>query len=81
MRLVTTKYKIDGKLVDVYVDNLRKGSLSPQAVYYRYKGRWISAFERKIRGWSFPISLLFKVVYQEGLKDLVYKDNPLLIRL
>lgn len=76
MRLVkaNVEFTVGNKKVraDVYEDDLRQGSKSPRAIYLKYKDRWISSYEMKIRHWSgIDLNTLFAVVYGTQVKKLI----------
>lgn len=81
LRLKEFKTQINGQNVIVEVHAFgRGGSLSPESIIYRHKGRWISEYERKIRNWN-PLGIndLLKITYSgQRLDQLIYKNNPLL---
>jgi hypothetical protein len=65
-------------LVDVFFDG-RTGTKAPTNIYYRFKNRWITEFERQHRNWrEIDGNDLLRIIYSTELKELVYKDNPLL---
>lgn len=65
--------------VDVY-GNRRSGTKSPYSFCYKYAGRFIAAFERRIRGWDDPTPMQWmKIIYSGAeLKSLTYIRNPFL---
>lgn len=68
--------------VQIFLDDYRKGTLSPQSIYYFYNNRFISRYERKVRKWSSPpLGLMFEVLYSQDntvLHDLIFLENPFL---
>lgn len=57
----------------------RGGSKSPEMWVIKYKGRLITPFEQRLKGWSFPLDTLLKKIYKdEIIANLVYNENPFL---
>jgi hypothetical protein len=62
----------------------RGGTHSPIVFYLKYKGRWVSPYEMRLR-WqhkdllSWLMNLTLKALYSGPmLKDLIYEENPFL---
>ncbi len=62
----------------------RGGTDSPVSYYLKYRGRWVSPLERRLR-WkdgelsSWLMQIVLKEIYSGAiLKDLVYSENPFL---
>lgn len=53
----------------------RDGTESPTTYILHYNGRRITPFEQRIRGWSFTLNGLFKLVYSEHLERLIPTDS------
>lgn len=55
----------------------REGALSPTSYCYKYKGRFISAYEMKKRGWAdLSLNQWFKIIYNDKIENLTYNNNP-----
>jgi hypothetical protein len=42
----------------------------------QYKGRRITPYEQRLRGWSFGLNALFSIIYGDKIKDLIPDYNP-----
>lgn len=69
----------NGKKVTVDIErHSRNGSKSPQLDIYIFKGKRITPFEQRIRGWGITLHGLFKTVYSNKLSDFLYQENHLM---
>lgn len=74
---VKTQFNGQTVYVDIYEQG-RDGSKSPKHWYYKYKGRWISQLEQRVRNWA-PLGMntMVKLIYSDTkLASLIYKNNP-----
>ena len=56
----------------------RRGSKAPQSYYILDNGRKISPYEQRLRGWSFGLNGLFKLVYSRAIAELIPSSNGFL---
>ncbi len=69
-------------LVDFY-ESGRGGTKSPLFWCYKYNGRFITPFERRVRGWDDPsmvqwLKIIYDSVDSPNIRDLLYERNPFL---
>ncbi len=61
----------------------RAGSQAPETIYYKYRGRWISRYERRLR-WSsenlvsFFMQHYLSAHYAPIISEMIWQDNPFL---
>lgn len=56
----------------------RGGTLSPQLFLILYKGRRITPYEQRVKGYKVSAMVMLKFYYREPIIDLLYQDNPFL---
>lgn len=60
----------------------RGGSKSPCQILYKYRGRWITPYEQKLRWVKLDLAQTFSIflqrLYVPRIKDMLFTENPLL---
>lgn len=73
----STVVRPDGKAVTALICvHTRGGSKSDKLVMIHYRGKRLTPYEQRIRGWSWSLNMLFKITYGEALRSLITESNP-----
>lgn len=78
MKLVkdVTVINPQGKEVNVDVEVWQRFHSIFSVWLTHYKGRRITPFEQRLRGWKWPLNAMFKIVYSEHIGALTAESNP-----
>lgn len=64
------------KEVKVDIEVWGRANSEEETWLFRYKGRLITPYERRIRGWKLSLNALFILTYGDKMQDLIQSYNP-----
>lgn len=80
MRLINNVLVTDpsNNIQHVTVEEWKRPNSDTSVWIIQYKGRRITSYEQRLRGWKFGLNALFKLVYEEPMREIIAAHNPFL---